>query len=100
MMTNIYDLEFNNLPKEDRIKTLIDSGEFMNPFKIPEGAPMIDPYTYKVVSGIIPDGIIPDGIKIIYNAFTGKITSKILFEDNKAIKAWEVTSQNTWKQVK
>lgn len=101
-MVNKNDLSFNNLPKDERLNILIDGGELFNPFEIPDGVVLWNPFTFIPITkedGEFVRPIIPDGETIFRNPFSGKITTKVLFKDDKPVKAWTVNGDNEWEVI-
>jgi len=96
------DLSFNELPKTKRNEILEKEGHFYDPFNIPDGTILWNPFTFVPVTkrdGEVVTPIIPDGEQIFRNPFTSKITSKCLFINNKVVRAWEVTKDNEWAVI-
>jgi len=96
------DLSFNELPKSKRDEILFKEGNFYNPFEIPDGIILWNPFTFVPVTkrdGEMVRPIINDGEQIFRNPFSSKITSKCLFINNKVVKAWEVTKDNEWAVI-
>ena len=99
MEINKNELSFNELPQDLRTEILFKEGDFYNPFEIPDGTILWNPYTLKPITKVGGEVVIPDvedGDKIFRNPFNSKIIGKALFKDNKVVNAWEVTKDNRW----
>ena len=95
------DLSFNELPEDIAINYLMEHGHFHDPFNLPDGVIMINPYTGKAMrhnKGGEPTHNPPElnGERILRNPFTSKSTGKILYENGVAIKKWGVSEDNKW----
>jgi len=67
----------------------------MNPFEIPEGTALMNPFTFETVNGIMEDG--EHYVKNPFKAY--EITRKVLFEGGKAVRAWEVNDKNELEEI-
>ena len=94
-MIDVDDLKFNELSEDERITALVREGRFRNPFDLPKDTPMMNPFTLKIVNGTMKDGV-----HVMHNPMNGKIFRKVLVENNEVVKAWDVSDNNTWRQVK
>ena len=102
---DIDDLSFNLLSDEERQEMLYKEGKTYNPFDIPAGVKLINPFTYEVLEAV--DGNtketkkvpMDDGITVFRNPFTSKIDKKVEFKDGKLLKEWEVDDMNEWKEI-
>jgi len=97
------DLSFNLLPNDVANDYLMENGHFHNPFDLPDGIIMINPFTGVAVRHNKDTPKEPtynppelNGNRIIRNPFTSKITGKILYENGIAIKKWGVSDDNEW----
>lgn len=90
---DIDDLSFNLLPKKVRVEAM--RPHLIDPFNIPEGTPLMNPFTYEVVNGVMKDGV-----HTIRNPFKEyEIRGKVLFESGKAVKAWKVNDNNELEET-
>src|SRR5690606_37025254 len=102
MKVDINNLSFNELPEEERTKILFEEGHFYNPFEIPDGKVLWNPYTFEPITMIDGETIRPDikdGEQIFRNPLNSKIIRKVEFKDNKPFKAWKVTEDNRWELI-
>jgi hypothetical protein len=98
------DLSFNKLPEKVRLQYLADNGYFYNPFDLPDGVILYNPFTgdaSKHVEGDKPIHNPEDlnGVKIMRNPFNSLITNKIEYKDGLPIKKWDVNEDNEWIEV-
>ncbi len=98
------DLSFNELPEKVRLQYLADNGHFHNPFDLPDGVILCNPFTgaaSKHVKGGYPTHNPTDlnGIKIMRNPINCLITSKIEYKEGIPIKKWDVSEDNEWIEV-
>ena len=100
---NPNDLSFNLLPEDVAINYLKENGHFHNPFDLPDGVILINPFTgvamrHNADTPKEPTTNPPElnGDKLLYNPFNSKIIGKILYEKGYAIKKWGVDKNNEW----
>lgn len=96
-------LSFNLLPEDVAREYLMENGHFHNPFDLPDGVFLINPFTgiamrYNADTPKSPTTNPPElnGERIIRNPFNSKIISKLLYENGIVIKKWGVSDDNEW----
>ena len=101
------DLSFNLLPEDVARDYLMENGHFHNPFDLPDGIILINPYSGKAMRHNAdtpkkPTNNPPElnGERILRNPFNSKIIGKILYENGIAIKKWDVSEDNEWVEGK
>ena len=96
------DLSFNTLPWDLKIYYQWDNGYFHNPFDLPDGIILYNPFTgaglrHNKGGEPTPANDI-NGEKIQRNPFNGNICGKFLYKDGKALKRWIVNDNNEWEE--
>lgn len=94
------ELSFNLLPHDLKIYYQWDNGMFYNPFNIPDGAILYNPFKGEPLKHNKDGKPTPadiSGEKVMRNPFTGNITGKFLFDKGKAIKRWIVNDKNEYE---
>ena len=90
---DINSLAFNDLPKEERIERMFAEGKLYNPFKVPDSIPMVNPFNFSVINGILEDGE-----HTFSNPFNCIVWRKALYKDGWAVKAWE-DKDGEWSEI-
>lgn len=99
------DLSFNLLPEDVARDYLMENGYFHNPFDLPDGVIMINPFSGEAMRHNADTPKEPttnppelNGNRVLRNPFNSKITGKILYENGIAIKKWNVNDENEWEE--
>ena len=93
MEIDIDSIAFNDLSEEERLERSFKEGKVFNPFKVPDGQPLVNPFNFSVVNGILEDGE-----HVFSNPFNCDVYRKALYKDGWAIKAWEV-KDGEWLEI-
>lgn len=102
-LINPDDLSFNKLPHDLKIYYQWDNGYFYNPFEIPDGTVLYNPFRGEPLrhneGGKPTPATDINGEKIMRNPFNGNICAKFLFENGIALKRWIVNDNNEWEET-
>jgi hypothetical protein len=102
-MIDSQDLSFNELPDETRLQYLWYTNKLYNPFKIPVGAKLGNPFTGEILEVINAETketkpvIFEDGEEFAsMNPFNMNLSTKFVYKDNKPVKRFTVDENNEW----
>jgi len=83
----------HDLTDEERRDLLLPT--MINPFEIPKDYPMMNPFTFKVINGLLEDG------EQIYNhLMTGQTWKKVIVEGGEVVRAFNyILDTNEWVEI-